>query len=142
VSVAPVEQHDDMIRSMVEGGHPVSHIAQHLRAPRSLVRARIAALGLSERSADNGRVYQARVAKAGRCCLRPLTVARRFDERASRLARQLRARAGQITPSHPEHFVYILHEAGLTLRDIEECTGIAPAHAVAAIRRCAEARTA
>ena len=142
MSVARVEPHDETIRSMVEGGHPVSHIAQHLRAQPSSVRARVAALGLSERSAENGRVYQARVAKAGRCRFRPLTVARRFDERASRLARQLRARAGQFTRSHPEHFVYILHEAGLTLRDIEECTGIAPAHAAAAIRRYAEARTA
>ncbi|WP_336491800.1 hypothetical protein [Methylobacterium nigriterrae] len=142
MSVARVEQHDETIRSMVEGGYPLSHITQYLRAPRSLVRARVAALGLSERSADNGRVYQARVAKAGRCRFRPLTIARRFDERASRLARQLRARAGSITPWHPEHFVYILHEAGLTLHDIEECTGIAPAHAVVAIRRCVEARTA
>ncbi|AWN43138.1 hypothetical protein [Methylobacterium durans] len=133
--------HDDAIREGVENGLTTYAIGCSIGASHAFVYKRGVELGLRDRIATNA--YVNRAAASRRPKQRPAqrlrVMCKRQDATASALVRRLRARPVD-ADALSEHAVACFHEAGLTLVDLEDCLGIPPAHAVAAIRRAAEAR--
>ncbi|WP_336488323.1 hypothetical protein [Methylobacterium nigriterrae] len=133
------DRFDGQIRAALKAGDSLWQIALDLGVSRRFVWARADAMGLKSSPRPHRRFGRRGPARFPSYLVAIVTG--RSDPAASRLAAQIRAR--DLGPADlSDNAVACLHEAGLTLDDLQGCAGIAPAQAVAAIRRCAEARAA